>query len=49
MSFRSFLYRLASFLGDVNAVSRGPVAVGKRIGRKVGYKLASKFINSLFR
>lgn len=38
MSFRSFLYRLASLLGDVNAVKRrriGKRLVNKAIGRGI--------------
>lgn len=38
MSIRSLLYRLASLLGDINAVRKGPDAVAKRIVRKAIYK-----------
>lgn len=42
-SFRRFLYRTASLLGDVNAVKKGTIV--QRIIRKETYKLASKIIN----
>ncbi len=45
MGLRSFLYRLARFLGDVEAVKKG--RVGKRIirrviGRMIGRKVMRK-------
>jgi hypothetical protein len=47
MTFRQFLYRLASFLGDVNAVKRGKVA--QRIVRKSAYKSVGRAINRLIK
>ena len=35
MSFRGVLYTIARGMGDARAVSRGPVAIGKRIERRV--------------
>lgn len=43
---RSFLYRLASLLGDIQAVQRGTVA--QRVVRKVVWRAAGKFLNRLF-
>jgi hypothetical protein len=45
MGFRSFLYKLARFLGDMQAVEKG--RVGKRIalrviGRAIGRKIMRK-------
>ena len=34
MRLRGWLYWLARLLGDIEAVSRGPAAVGRRIVRK---------------
>jgi len=47
MSFRSFLYLLARFLGDVNAVKRG--RVGRRIGRRLAGKVTGRGLGRLFR
>jgi hypothetical protein len=46
-AFRSFLYALARFLGDVNAVKRG--RVGRRIGRRVAGKVTGRALGKLFR
>lgn len=40
MIVRNFLYRLASLLGDINAVRRGTVA--QRVVRKTMWKLFSR-------
>lgn len=45
--FRSFLYGLAKFLGDVNAVKRGKV--GERIGRRVVGKVTGRLMGKLFK
>lgn len=45
---RSFLYALARFLGDVNAVSRGPGAVARRAGRKGMGRLFGRGMGRLF-
>lgn len=44
---RGFLYKLARFLGDVNAVQKGKV--GKRIGRRVAGKATGKALRKLFK
>jgi hypothetical protein len=46
---RSWLYMLARLLGDINAVSRGPSAIAKRIVRKSALRGAGSFITRLFR
>jgi len=45
--FRSLLYRVARFLGDVQAVNRG--RVGRRVGRRLAGKLTARLLNWLFR
>ena len=47
MSFRSFLYTLAKFLGDVNAVKKG--TVDKRIGRRMVGKATGRGMRKLFK
>lgn len=47
MSFRSFLYKLARFLGDVNAVKRG--RVGRRVGRRAAGRGLGRLLRDLFR
>ncbi len=47
MAFRGFLYGLAKFLGDVNAIKKGKV--GKRIGRRAAGKVTGKFLRKLFK
>jgi len=49
VKLRSLLYVLARLLGDVNAVSRGPGAIAKRIARKGAYRGAAKGIGRLIR
>ena len=49
MSFRSMLYGLARFLGDVNAVSRGPGAMARRAVRKAAGRGFGSIIGRLFR
>jgi hypothetical protein len=47
MSFRSFLYKLARFLGNVNAVKRG--RVGQRVGRRAAGRGLGRILRNLFR
>lgn len=44
---RTLLYRLARFLGDVNAVKKG--RVGKRIARRLVGKATGRAIGKLFK
>jgi hypothetical protein len=44
---RSFLYKLARIMGDVNAVKRGKV--GKRLGRRVAGKATGRGLGKMFR
>lgn len=46
---RSFLYRLARLLGDIDAVQRGPVAIGKRLERRIAGRMVGKLMGRLFR
>jgi hypothetical protein len=45
--FRKFLYSLAKFLGDVNAIQKG--TIGKRIGRRIAGKMTGKLLRKLFK
>jgi hypothetical protein len=46
-TFRGFLYRLARFLGDVNAIEKGRVP--RRLVRRVAGKVTGRFLGRLFR
>jgi hypothetical protein len=45
MTFRSFLYTLARFLGDVNAVRRG--RVGQRIKNRIAGRITARLLRRL--
>lgn len=51
MSLRSFLYKTASFLGDLEAIKKGKF--GERLVRKAAYRtgggLVNKVLNSIFK
>jgi hypothetical protein len=47
MKTRSFLYKSAKFLGDVNAVQKGKV--GRRVARRAAGKATGKMFKSLFK
>lgn len=44
---RSLLYKLAKFLGDVNAAKKGKV--GRRAGRRAAGKLSGRILRKLFK
>jgi len=47
---RGFLYQLAKFLGDFQAVSSGnPGKIGKRIARRTAGKAVGKGLRRLFK
>lgn len=46
---RRTLYRLASILGDANAVSRGPKAIAKRVVRKTATRETMKLLGRIFK
>ena len=46
---RNLLYVIARFLGDVNAISRGPDAIIKRAVRKSLYRTLFGWINKIIR
>lgn len=48
-TIRSFLYSLASLLGDVNAISRGPQAIAKRVARKAATAQSMKLLGRIFK
>lgn len=47
MGLKSFLYKLLSISNDVNAIQKGPKAIGKRIGRKAVGRLAGKVMRRI--
>ena len=49
--FRSKLYALAKFLGDVQAAThkKPGKAISKRIGRRIAGKITGRLIGSLFK
>lgn len=46
---RSFLYDLARLLGDIQAASRGPQAIAKRMARRAAGKAVGKALWKLFK
>jgi len=48
-SLRSQLYRSARILGDVEALSKGPAAYGKRVARRKTYRSSASLTRSLLR
>jgi hypothetical protein len=44
---RGFLYRLARWLGDFNAVKKG--RVGRRVGRRIAGKATGRGLRRLFK
>lgn len=46
---RSGLYGLARLLGDIQAVSKGPGATAKRVGRRAAGKAVGRALGSLFK
>jgi len=46
---RTWLYRIARHLGDVNAVRRGPKGIAKRLGRRAAGRLAGRAMGRIFR
>ena len=47
MDIRSWLYKLAAMMGDVNAVKRDKV--GRRVGRRVAGRVTGKGLGRLFK
>jgi hypothetical protein len=47
--FRGWLYGLAKILGDVQAVRKGPKAVGKRLMRRAAGKVSGRMLGKIFR
>jgi hypothetical protein len=42
MKLKSLIYKILRISNDLNAIQRGPKAIGKRIGRKMVGRLAGK-------
>lgn len=49
MSLRSFLYRVASIIGDFQAAQKGVTPLAMRLVRKEATKIASRSINRILR
>lgn len=45
--FRSLLYSVAKFLGDVTAIKKG--AIGKRVLRRAAGKVTGRFLQKLIK
>lgn len=45
--FRRFLYGLARVMGDINAISRGPRAMGTRLIRKAAGRAFGRIIGRI--
>lgn len=46
---RGFLYWLSPLLGDISAVSRGPGAMAKRVGRRAAGKAVGRGMGKWFK
>lgn len=46
---RGFLYGLARLLGDIQAVSKGPGATARRMGRRAAGKATGRALGRLFK
>lgn len=46
---RSGLYSLSRLLGDISAVSKGPGATARRIGRRAAGKATGRMLRKLFK
>jgi hypothetical protein len=46
---RTWLYRIARILGDVNAARRGPRGIAKRIGRRAAGRIAGRALGRIFK
>jgi hypothetical protein len=46
---RSLLYKSASLLGDINAVSKGPTAMAKRAARKAAGRGFGSLMRKFFK
>ena len=47
MKLKSLLYKLLSISNDLNAIQRGPKAIGRRIGRKTVGRVAGKLMRRI--
>ena len=49
MSILSAFYKIARMFNDVNAVSRGPSAIGKRVIRKQSFKSLASILRKILK
>lgn len=47
MGLKSWLYKLLRWHNDLTAISKGPKAIGRRIGRKAIGRLAGKVMRRM--
>lgn len=47
MTIRSFIYKFAQFLGDINAIQKG--TVGKRLERRIVGRVVGKLLGRMGR
>lgn len=47
MKLRSFLYKFAQFLGDINAVQKG--RIGKRVKNRIVGRIVGKLLGRMFK
>jgi hypothetical protein len=47
MKLKSLIYRLLRWHNDLTAISKGPKAIGRRIGRKAVGRLAGKLMRRI--
>jgi len=46
---RRMLYGLARFLGDIQAISKGPGAAAKRVARRAAGRATARVLRKLFK
>ncbi len=49
MTLRGLLYGWARFLGDANAVRRGPKAMKRWVERRIARKITGRLLGRMFR
>ena len=49
MKILSMFYKIARMFNDVNAVSKGPSAIGKRVVRKQSFKSLSSILRKILK
>ncbi|MCK9570716.1 hypothetical protein M0R72_17335 [Candidatus Pacearchaeota archaeon] len=47
MKLKSLIYKLLSLSNDLNAIQRGPKAIGKRLVRKAGWRMFASIMRRI--